>query len=212
MDRPHFTPIHVHSSRIPVLILTLILTLASTLLLFPSTSTLRAEEGEGEVPEQRGYISDYAEIIDAKTEMALTLILKALEERYKTKLVILTVETTAPLGIEDYSAEVFREWGLGRDDLLFLVALGDGRVRLDPGRRLNRVLTDSRLREILDQEIMPQFEAGDFSQGVLHGTVALTSAIKEVKKREAQARALLWLALGLGMAALAAMALFLLLK
>lgn len=159
------------------------------------------------LPQQKGYVSDYAEIIDAKTSIALTLILKTMEERYGNRLVILTVESTAPLTIEDYSAEVFRKWGLGQDDLLFLVALHDGRVRLDAGRRLNRSLTDEKLKEILDRQIEPAFSEGNFSKGILQGTVALTSAIKEIKKRQAM---MAWIAIGL--AAIAALALLFVLR
>lgn len=164
-----------------------------------------------EVPEQRGYVSDYAEIIDAKTEIALALILGTMEEKYGNRLVILTVESTAPLDIEGYSVEVFREWDLGRDDLLFLVALQDGKVRLDAGRRLNKLLTDEKLGEIMEQEIMPPFSEGDFSQGILRGTVALTSAIKEIRKREAQRQTrMTWITIGL--IAIAAVALLLVLR
>lgn len=159
-----------------------------------------------EVPEQSGYVSDYAEVVDAKTETALALILKTMEERYGNKLAILTVEGTAPLDIGDFSAEVFRQWGLGQDDLLLLIALRDGRVRLDAGRRLNRALTDERLKEIMDREIMPSFQQGNFSQGILRGTVALTSAIKEIRQRQARESSLVtWTIVGL--VALAAAAL-----
>jgi len=167
---------------------------------------------QAELPERRGYVSDYAEIIDAKTETALGILLGTMEERYGNRVVILTVENTAPLGVDDYSAEVFQKWGLGQNDLLFLVALRDGRVRLDAGRRLNRWLTDEKLQEIMDREIMPSFEQGNFSQGILRGTVALTSAIKEIKNKEAQEQQglLTWALVGL--AALAALALFFVLK
>jgi uncharacterized protein len=159
-----------------------------------------------EIPAQMGYVSDYAEIIDAKTEVALTLILETLEEKQENKLMILTVKSTALLSVDDYSFEVFRGWELGQDDLLFLVALQDGKVRLDAGKRLNRFLTDERLAEIMNQEIMPSFEEGNFSQGILRGTVALTSAIKEINRREAQASSMVTWAI-VGLVALAAGAL-----
>jgi uncharacterized protein len=154
-------------------------------------------QAAGEVPPQRGYVSDYAEIIDAKTELAIGLLSGALEDKHKTKLVILTVESTSPLELADFAAAVFREWGLSPDDLLFLVAVRDGKVRLEPGARLSRALTDARLQEIMEREIMPQFREGNFSQGALRGAVALASAIKEIKKRQAQERMILWVALGL---------------
>ncbi|MGQ9477868.1 MAG: TPM domain-containing protein [Candidatus Bipolaricaulia bacterium] len=163
-----------------------------------------AQGGAAEVPSQRGYVSDYAEIIDAKTELAVGLLSGALEDRHGSKLVILTVESTSPLGLADYSEAVFKEWGLSPDDLLFLIAVQDGKVRLEPGARLSRSLTDEKLQEIMEREIMPQFRAGNFSQGVLRGAVALASAIKEIKKRQAQERMILWLGLALGLVVLIA--------
>lgn len=175
------------------------------LLVVPALAT----ESEIQVPVRQGYVSDYAEIIEAKTEMAIVLILKALEDKYGTKVVILTIESTAPLEIDDYSAAVFQEWGLSRDDFLFLVALRDGRIRLDPGKRLNRALTDEKLQEIMDREIMPPFQEGDFSQGILRGTIALTSAVKEIRKQQTQTRVMIWIGLGLLIAATAALILVL---
>lgn len=170
-----------------------------------------AADAAAEVPAQRGYVSDYAEVIDAKTELAVGLLSGALEDKYRNKLVVLTVASTSPLGLADYAAAVFRAWGLAPNDLLFLIAVQDGKVRLEPGARLARALTDARLAEIMEREIMPQFRAGNFSQGVLRGAVALASAIKEIRKRQAQERMILWLALGLA-TALAAGAAFLLVR
>ncbi len=153
---------------------------------------------EIDIPAQMGYVSDHAEIIDAKTEAALTLILGTLEEKHENELMILTVKTTAPLSIDDYSAEVFRDWELSKDDLLFLVALQDGKVRLDAGERLNRSLTDEKLAEIMNREIMPSFEEGSFSQGILRGAVALTSAIKEIRRNDAgESSMVTWAIIGL---------------
>lgn len=179
--------------------------LLALLLVVPALAT----ESEVQVPEQQGYVSDYAEIIEEKTEMALVLILKTIEGKYGNKVVILTIESTAPLEIDGYSAAVFQEWGLGRDDLLFLVALRDGKIRLDPGKRLNRALTDEKLQEIMDREIMPPFQEGEFSQGILRGTIALTSAVKEIRKAQAQRQVLLWIGLGILIAATAALILVL---
>jgi uncharacterized protein len=179
-------------------------TLLVLLLLAPALAASGAQ-----VPEQQGYVSDYAGIVDEKTELALALILKTLEDKYSSKVVILTIESTSPLEIDDYSAAVFAEWGLSADDLLFLVALRDGRIRLDPGKRLNRALTDEKLQEILDRDIMPSFQEGEFSQGILRGTIALTSAIKEIRKQQAQTRVMVWIGLGLLIAATAAVLLFL---
>jgi len=153
-----------------------------------------AAEAE-EVPPSRGYVSDYAEVIDAKTEIALTYLLGTMEQRYHSKIAILTVDSLAGAEPADYAAAVFREWGLSPDDLLFLVAVEEGVVYLEPGRRLGRKLTDERLKEIMDEEILPAFSEGDFSKGVLQGTVALTSAIKELE-REPRIPSWIWLVVG----------------
>jgi len=162
---------------------------------------------EPPIPEMSGYISDYAQIVDAKTELALSFMLEALEKRHGCKLVVLTVRSTRPLTTEEYSAAVFSEWALGEDDLLFLVAVEDGRVRLAPGERLGRALTDEKLREIMDEKILPHFEEGNFSQGVLEGTVALVSEIKALKQAQAKRAKLMRMLMLLGLALLAAAAL-----
>ena len=153
-----------------------------------------AAEAE-EVPPSQGYVSDYAQIIDAKTEVALTYLLSTMEQKYHSKIAILTLKSLGKTEPADYAAAVFREWGLRPNDLLFLVAVEDGVVYLEPGRRLGRRLTDERLKEIMDEEILPAFSEGDFSKGILQGTVALTSAIKELKQ-EPEIPGWIWLVAG----------------
>lgn len=155
------------------------------------------------IPEMSGYISDYAQIVDAKTELALSFMLEALESKHGCKLVVLTVKSTTPLTTEEYSAAVFSEWALGEDDLLFLVAVEDGKVRLAPGERLGKALTDEKLREIMTEKILPRFEEGNFSQGVLEGTVALVSEIKAIKQAQAKRAKLLRMLALLGLTLLA---------
>ena len=148
-----------------------------------SGTMLAAQEGVLKIPEQQGYVSDYAQVVDAKTELALTYLLSTLEKKYHSRIAILTVESIAPATIEGYATAAFRQWQLGPNDLLFLVAIKDGHVYLEPGERLGRRLTDEQLRQIMDEKILPAFSEGNFSKGILQGTVALVSAIKSLPRR-----------------------------
>jgi len=185
----------------------LILILGLILLALASATLVRVAVAE-EVPESRGYVSDYAQVIDSKTEVALTYLLSTIEQEYRTKIAILTIDSLGGVEAADYAAAVFREWDLRPDDLLFLVAIKDGIVYLEPGRRLGRRLTDERLREIMDEEILPAFSEGEFSKGVLQGTVALTSAIKELKQ-EPQMPGWIWLVAVAGVVLVVGLALLL---
>lgn len=134
---------------------------------------------EPEIPPSVDYISDYAEVVDQATEEELRGLIAELEEETGARIMVLTVGSIGPLEISDYGSRVTDEWGLGPRDALFIVALEDGGVYLDTGKRLQKILPDERLQEILDRQILPSFNQGDFSGGVYQGVEAMASAISE---------------------------------
>lgn len=134
---------------------------------------------EAQIPQRSDYISDYADIVDSATEEELTNSIKKLEEQTGTRILILTLESTKPMEISDYCALVFNKWRLRKIDVLFVVALKDGRLCLNQGDGLKRILPDEKLREIMNEKIISRFAEAQYAQGISQGVAAISSILTE---------------------------------
>jgi uncharacterized protein len=139
---------------------------------------------ELQLPSRIGYVSDYAQILDEQVEGELNRTLSEVERELGVQIYVLTVLTTEPLPMNDYSSRIMEVWDLGEDDparrtLLFIVAVEDGLVRLDASRGLEEMLTDQVLKQILDAEILPAFYMGEFTQGITRGIQEIIQVLSE---------------------------------
>jgi uncharacterized protein len=147
-----------------------------------------------ELPSPAGPVTDLARIVDSGTKERLLQVILDVRERTTAEIAILTVPSTAPEPIEQYSVAIFDRWKIGKrgqdNGLLFLVAVQDRRLWITTGYGLEGILPDGKVGEIRDREIVPYFRAGRYAEGILRGTEALASVILMQSGEGAQGRQL----------------------
>lgn len=157
-------------SLIPVFLLTLPM-------LFPMQ--LIAEELL--IPRPEGFVTDRAGIIDTRVKTALEGVLRELEASTEAEVAVLTVNSTKPLDIFDYSMKVAEDWKTGKKGkdtgLLIVVAKDDRKMWILTGYGLEGMLPDGKVGEIRDRYFIPYFRRGDYSTGILKGTTILANII-----------------------------------
>jgi uncharacterized protein len=118
-------------------------------------------------------VTDAAEILPADQEAALEEKLASFEARKGAQIAVLTVASTTPEEIEQYSIRVVDAWKLGRkgvdDGALLIIAVEDRALRIEVGRGLEGVLTDLASNRIIDETITPLFRAGHYAAGINAG-------------------------------------------
>jgi len=121
-------------------------------------------------PPERGYIADEAGVLGPEAVAGLNEALHELEEENGIEMAVVTVATTQPMSIEEYSVELFEDWGIGQRDqdngLLVMLAVRDRRIRVEVGYGLEGILPDSRVGNLLDRVAVPHLAAGEFGEGV----------------------------------------------
>lgn len=136
-------------------------------------------QGLQAIPTLERRVTDSADILPAAEEAALEEKLAAFEARKGTQIAVLTVATTAPEEIEQYSIRVVDAWKLGRkgvdDGALLIVAVEDRRLRIEVGRGLEGALTDLVSNRIIDETITPLFRSGDYAGGIAAGVDRMIS-------------------------------------
>lgn len=130
-----------------------------------------------------GRVTDAADILSPVQEAALTAKLANLERRKGHQFVVVTTPTLGGETVEAYSLRMANRWGIGRkgynDGVLLLVAPNERKVRIEVGFGLEATLTDPICAEILKQDVLPRFGAGDLPGGIDAGVIAIVQRLDE---------------------------------
>lgn len=147
-------------------------------------------------PQLTGQIVDQAGLLTAEDRAAVLAELQALEGKSTDQIAVVTVKSLDGYAIEDYSIGLARQWQIGQKDkdngIILLVAPNERKVRIEVGRRLEPVMTDTLSFIIINNAILPRFRRGDFSGGIRAGVHDIKDVLlgdAEAVKERSQVRA-----------------------
>lgn len=122
-----------------------------------------------------------ANLLNAESEAALTTMLASLETKTKHQLVVVTMPSLNGQPIERLSRCLGNGWGIGRasadDGVLLVVAPTERKVRIEVGKGLETILSNAEAKLILDQEVLPLFQDGNFPVGIRAGAARIAAEI-----------------------------------
>ncbi|BFU92167.1 MAG: hypothetical protein NTAFB01_33540 [Nitrospira sp.] len=169
MDRKQTIPVHRRFVSCFIL--------ASTL-----TSAFALVAHALDVPPLTRQIVDLAHVLPSSTVESLTAKLAAHESQSSNQVAVLIVPSLEGESLEEFSHRVATTWKLGQkgtdNGALLLVAIKERKVRIEVGYGLEGVLTDARSAQIIRNEIVPRFRAGDIPGGVMEGVNAIVKTIE----------------------------------
>lgn len=165
-----------------------------------------AHAAEPQFPALTGQIVDAAELLSPDDERSLLAALQSLEGTSSDQLAVVTVPSLQGLTIEDFGYRLGRHWGIGQagkdNGVLLIVAPNERKVRIEVGKRLDPVLTDSLSKIIIENAILPAFRRGDFPAGIAAGVRDIKdvllgdeAAVKERARGMRQGAEVDWIAL-----------------
>lgn len=156
-------------------VLFFVLALASTLTLASQVSAL-------DVPALTGRVVDRAGVLPASTVESLSERMAAHETTTSNQVAVLILSSLEGEPLEDFSHRVATTWQLGQkgtdNGVLLLVAMQERKVRIEVGYGLEGALTDARSSQIIRNDIVPRFRAGDVPGGVSAGVEAIVRSIE----------------------------------
>ena len=135
-----------------------------------------------EVPKLTGYVNDLAGVISPEVELKIENFLRGFEASDSTQLVVLTIESLEGESLEEYSLKVADSWKIGQKEkdngALLLISKQDRKIRIEVGYGLEGKLTDLLAGRIIDNEITPEFKAGNYDAGVIAGVSAMAESVR----------------------------------
>jgi uncharacterized protein len=123
-----------------------------------------------------------AQVLPLAVREQLSAELQAHEAKTTNQVAVLIIPSLEGEPLFDLSHRVATSWQLGRkgtdNGVLLLIAIKDRKIRLEVGYGLEGVLTDARSAQIIRNEIVPKFRAGDIPAGVTAGVQAVLQTIE----------------------------------
>jgi uncharacterized protein len=137
-----------------------------TLLFFFSFASAHAIEVPRFVPN----VVDLSSTLSPDEIGQLNVEIQAIREESHIFAAILLVPSIGGESIEAVAEAVFREWKLGQkgtdNGLLFFVAVGDRKMKIETGYGLEASIPDVRARQIIDEILKPNFRKQKFAEGL----------------------------------------------
>ncbi len=133
------------------------------------------------LPRPTRYVADYASVINASDERSLNGILQELEQKTGAQYIVLTVQTTEGVTIEQFALEHAEKWKLGQkgkdNGMLFVLAAKDRKYRFEVGYGLEGFVTDLYCGRVGRDVLVPYLKRGDYSQGIHQANLRVVGQI-----------------------------------
>lgn len=140
--------------------------------LLPNTA-----HAEFKVPALTGAVVDDAGVLNPSTRSSMEAALREVRSKGGPQINVLTVQSLEGLTIEQASIQVTDAWKLGGqkadDGILFMISMGDRRMRIEVGQGLEGVLTDVESKRIIEDRVIPYFRAGRPGDGIVVGVSSI---------------------------------------
>jgi len=132
------------------------------------------------VVEIKGFVNDYAEVINPEDKAAIEVIAKQIYDSGVAEYSVVTVNSLEGKDIEFYSLEV-AQGNLGDSEtnngLLLLVALEDRKYRFEVGRGIEYILNDAKVGRVGRTYLVPHFQEDDYGTGIIEASKSIRSVL-----------------------------------
>lgn len=146
-------------------------------------------------PNNDFYVYDSVGILDNNTENYIIETNMELYEKTGAQIVWAIINDLEGMDINSYATAIFDEWDIGSREydngLLALIVPDEGEIWIEVGYGLEGILPDSRVKRIIENNIIPNFSQGDYNAGVLSGHDEILTYVEseyniELSSREGQ--------------------------
>jgi len=127
-------------------------------------------------------VTDLTGTLAPDQQEALERKLVAYDDSTSNQIAVIIVPTTGDYDISEYSFALGRKWGIGNkknnNGVVFLIAKNDRKVFIAPGYGLEGAIPDITAKQIIENDIVPNFKANDYYRGIDYGVDALMEAAR----------------------------------
>ena len=137
-----------------------------------------------------GYIADEANILSKESLENLNYTLHDLNKKTHAAIAIVTLSTLKGQKIEELANEVMTEYKIGDDTkkngIVFVIAIAERQLQVVLGDGLVGEIKPKQLENIIDKNVLPYFEAGEYENGILRGAYLMADAAGSVENQNVE--------------------------
>ena len=148
---------------------------------FPWLAGAAGKEKKSAFPKPLGYVSDYADLIEADWQNRIRQVCKELEDRTGIEMIVVATETASPHShTREYAEGLYKEWHIGAAQqergMLLLASLKERQAVVVLGRSLLSAVGKPKLDELSTQYLTPMFQNARYGESLYRTAVGLASA------------------------------------
>ena len=130
-----------------------------------------------------GFINDYENLFTKEESNELAELIAAHEAKSSNEIFVVTVEDITPYErVEEYTVAIGNAWNIGKDELdngiLIVLSKANAEVKLQIGEGIDEKFAAFKSQDVIFKTMMPQFQNGDFYQGVYLGIKEITNFLE----------------------------------
>lgn len=139
-------------------------------------------------PKTYNWVNDFADMIADSEENAISEKIKAYEKATTNEIAIVTVETIKPDDdIVEYTRGLGNYWGVGKkavdNGVVILLDKESRKIRIASGLGLKNEMPDKICQSIIDKQLTPEFEKGNFAAGLNNAVDRIIAILPNLKTK-----------------------------
>lgn len=118
----------------------------------------------------RGFVNDFAGMLQPQEKVQLEQKIASFASSTSNEIAIVTIKSLDGDTIENFAEKLFADWKIGKtkkdNGVLLLISRDDRKMRIEVGYGLEGALTDIQSDEIITNDLVPNFKAGNYYAGI----------------------------------------------
>ena len=135
------------------------------------------------LPESFGYTNDFESIFTNEQIKKLDSLIRSYEERTSIEICVATIpaNATPEEKFEDLTLHMAKSWGVGEKETNNGIFIGISaeyrRMRIQNGNGIEKILSDSETKKIVDSVFLPEFKTGNYYKGTFDGILEIIKVL-----------------------------------
>ena len=129
-------------------------------------------------------VTDYTNTLSTEEQQSLERKLVVFNDSTSSQVAVVILSSLGNYDISEYAVQLYNKWGIGQKEqnngVLILVAKEDRKVFITTGYGMEGVLPDALCKRIVNNDMLPNFKAGNYYEGI----DAAVNSIMSIVKRE----------------------------
>ena len=128
-------------------------------------------------------MSDFSGLLKVEFRQKLEKQLADFEKETTDQIIVAIFPSLEGEKMEDFTLRLMNQWGVGKkgknNGVGVILFIQDRKIRLEVGKGLTTLLTDTKAQSILDRQMTPFFKKGDFQKGISSGLQAIFRVLRQ---------------------------------